>query len=68
MDAPRGTYVHWILWNIDPETKEIKENSIPEGAVQGGMILRKITMEGLARLQEPTDTFLRSMPSMFVLI
>ena len=34
-DAPRGTYVHWILWNIDPATKEIKENSVPEGAVQG---------------------------------
>jgi Raf kinase inhibitor-like YbhB/YbcL family protein len=34
-DAPRGTYVHWILWNIDPATKEIKENSIPEETVQG---------------------------------
>ena len=34
-DAPRGTYVHWILWNIDPDTKEVKENSVPEGAVQG---------------------------------
>ena len=34
-DAPRGTYVHWILWNVDPATKEIKEKSIPEGAVQG---------------------------------
>jgi Raf kinase inhibitor-like YbhB/YbcL family protein len=35
IDAPRGTYVHWILWNIDPDTREIKENSVPEGAVQG---------------------------------
>jgi Raf kinase inhibitor-like YbhB/YbcL family protein len=34
-DAPRGTYVHWILWNISPLTKEIKENSVPEGAVEG---------------------------------
>lgn len=35
IDAPRGSYVHWILWNIHPNTKEIKENSIPEGAVKG---------------------------------
>ena len=35
IDAPRGTYVHWILWNIDPGTGEIKENSVPEGAIQG---------------------------------
>jgi Raf kinase inhibitor-like YbhB/YbcL family protein len=35
IDAPRGTYVHWILWNIDPNVMEIKENSVPEGAVQG---------------------------------
>lgn len=34
IDAPRGTYVHWILWNIDPTVKEIKENSVPEKAVQ----------------------------------
>ncbi len=35
IDAPRGTYVHWILWNIDPMVKEIKEDGVPEGAVQG---------------------------------
>jgi Raf kinase inhibitor-like YbhB/YbcL family protein len=34
-DAPKGSYVHWILWNIHPGTKEIKENSVPDGAVQG---------------------------------
>jgi Raf kinase inhibitor-like YbhB/YbcL family protein len=35
IDAPRGTYVHWIVWNIDPDLKEMKENSVPEGGVQG---------------------------------
>ncbi len=34
-DAPRGTYVHWVLWNIDPSVREIHENSVPEGAIQG---------------------------------
>jgi len=40
-DAPRGTWVHWVLWNINPGTKEIKENSIPAGANQGLNDFRK---------------------------
>ncbi|HLG02199.1 MAG TPA: YbhB/YbcL family Raf kinase inhibitor-like protein, partial [Bacteroidia bacterium] len=27
-DAPRGTFDHWIMWNISPDGK-IKENSAP---------------------------------------
>ena len=26
---------HWLVWNISPDTKEIKENSIPSVAVVG---------------------------------
>lgn len=35
-DAPmEGSFVHWVIWNIDPSVQEIAENSIPSGAVQG---------------------------------
>lgn len=34
-DAPAGTWVHWTLWNIKPETKEILENTVPESSTEG---------------------------------
>jgi Raf kinase inhibitor-like YbhB/YbcL family protein len=34
-DAPSGTFIHWVIWNIDPKTKTIEENSVPAGAIQG---------------------------------
>jgi len=40
-DAPMGTWVHWVLWNIAPGTKEINENRVPEGAKQGINDFRK---------------------------
>jgi Raf kinase inhibitor-like YbhB/YbcL family protein len=46
VDAPRGTYVHWILWNVAPGVREIQENSIPEGVVQGVNDFRKMNYGG----------------------
>ena len=33
-DAPMGTFDHWVVWNIPPETRSIEEGKEPEG-VQG---------------------------------
>lgn len=27
-DAPIGTFIHWVVWNIEPQN-EIKENTVP---------------------------------------
>jgi len=34
-DAPSGDWVHWLVWNINPETKLIAENESLQGATQG---------------------------------
>ena len=35
-DAPvEGGFYHWVIWNIDPSTTLIKDESVPPGAVEG---------------------------------
>lgn len=34
-DSPSGIFTHWIVWNIPPNTRSIKENSVPAGAKEG---------------------------------
>jgi Raf kinase inhibitor-like YbhB/YbcL family protein len=35
-DAPlSGGFTHWVVWNIDPQTVTIKEESTPPGSMEG---------------------------------
>jgi Raf kinase inhibitor-like YbhB/YbcL family protein len=34
-DAPNGTFNHWLLFNVDPRTRDIKEDAVPVMATQG---------------------------------
>src|SRR5262249_11668943 len=39
-DAPGGSFVHWVLWNLPPQTRQLaqaypKQDSQPDGARQG---------------------------------
>lgn len=34
-DAPRGTWLHWTVWSIDPAVKSLEENSVPKNSVEG---------------------------------
>jgi Raf kinase inhibitor-like YbhB/YbcL family protein len=34
-DAPMGTWVHWVVWNIPGDTRTIPAGSLPDRAVEG---------------------------------
>jgi len=34
-DSIGGNWSHWVMWNIDPKTDTIAENTVPAGAIVG---------------------------------
>lgn len=34
-DSPSGNWLHWSVWNISPDVRVIKEDSVPGGAREG---------------------------------
>lgn len=45
-DAPMGTWVHWILYNISPDTKIIDDNNLPQGVKSGFTSFRRLGWGG----------------------
>jgi Raf kinase inhibitor-like YbhB/YbcL family protein len=35
LDAPRGTFTHWLVWDIDPHTTRLTSGQHPKGATEG---------------------------------
>ncbi len=40
-DAPSETFVHWVVFNIDPKTTGVEENSVPDNGLEGNSSLGK---------------------------
>lgn len=34
-DAPAGTWVHWLVWNIPAKVSDIDSKNLPDSAVEG---------------------------------
>jgi len=45
-DATRGTFNHWLLYNMDPRIRDIKEDSVPVLATQGKNDFGEIEYDG----------------------
>jgi Raf kinase inhibitor-like YbhB/YbcL family protein len=45
-DAQRGTFNHWVLFNLDPGTKDIREGAVPVMAAQGRNDFGQVEYDG----------------------
>lgn len=45
-DTAQGTFNHWLLFNVDPRVKDIKEDSVPVIATQGRNDFGEVEYDG----------------------
>lgn len=45
-DAANGTFNHWLLYNLDPQTHDIKEDVVPVMATQGRNDFGEVEYDG----------------------
>jgi len=45
-DAPNGTFVHWLVFNVASKTTSVKEESVPAGSIEGMTSFGKIGYGG----------------------
>ena len=45
-DAPGGTFNHWLLFNMDPRLRDIKEDRVPVMASQGRNDFGEVEYDG----------------------
>ena len=48
MGAVGKVWVHWVMWNLNPENTVIKENEVPAGSIQGKTDFGEIAYGGPA--------------------
>jgi Raf kinase inhibitor-like YbhB/YbcL family protein len=62
--APKMVWVHWVVYNLPPDTKSLPENAgkagLPQGTLLGSMVLKRRDMEGRVRRSADTVTSISS--------
>lgn len=45
-DAPRGTFTHWIVYDLPPATLALAEGQLPAGAAVASHVIENATLMG----------------------
>jgi Raf kinase inhibitor-like YbhB/YbcL family protein len=56
-DASSGSWIHWLIFNIPPQVKDIKENEVPKGAKLGTNSFKRLAYGGPAPPRGPAHHY-----------